>query len=33
VTAHAGKDVEQEGNANFSNHFGDQFGDFSENWK
>jgi hypothetical protein len=38
--AHAGEDVEQgehsstaEGSAHFHNHFGNQFGQLSENWK
>jgi hypothetical protein len=40
VTEHAGKDVEQgehfstaAGRANLYNHFGNQFGSFSENWE
>ena len=40
VTAHAGEDVEQGehssiagGSANLYNHFGNQFGGFSENWE
>jgi hypothetical protein len=40
VTTHAGEDVEQgehfsitAGSANLYNHFGNQFGGFSENWK
>lgn len=40
VTADAGEDVEQGGrssiaggNANLNNHFGNQFGSFSENWE
>jgi hypothetical protein len=39
-TAHAGKDVQQGehssiagGNVNLYNHFGNQFGGFSENWE
>ena len=40
MTAHAGEDVDQEkhssltgGRANLYNHFGNQFGHFSENWE
>ena len=39
-TPHAGKDVEQEehsyiasGDANLDNHYGNQFGSLSKNWK